>query len=171
MLRPPCRLWPSWHRSQRCYDHNEPLWTTTWEMVVGFSTKWWAVLPIKMAIEIVDLPIHSMVIFQFAMLVYQRVTTELDEELVDFVDEIVLEVSWNLHFCLCPNVPNVPCISYNPPRYLPLYHTPMNPNHQTRPQIPPHFWWIQSIYVNAQMKLPIFKSNCNHHVTTMLSSD
>ena len=27
-----------------------------------------------MAIEIVDLPINSMVIFQFAMLVYQRVT-------------------------------------------------------------------------------------------------
>ena len=44
-----------------------------------------------------------------------------------------------------------------PQRILPLYHTPMNPNHQTRPQIPPHFWWIQSIYVNAQMKLPIFK--------------
>jgi len=29
---------------------------------------------LKMAIEIVDFPIYSMVIFQFAMLNYQRVT-------------------------------------------------------------------------------------------------
>ena len=58
-------------------------------------------------------------------------TTQLDEQLVDFVDEIVIEVSWNLHFCLCPNPPNAPCISYNPPTYfatVPHPNEPQSPN-------------------------------------------
>ena len=55
-------------------------------LVICYITNW------KMAIEIVDLPINSMVIFQFAMLVYQKV--------VRFFFQIIMNPIAKLELCV-----------------------------------------------------------------------
>ena len=88
-----------------------------------------------MAIEIVDLPMNSMVIFQFAMLNYQRVCI-----IIGFWSILTSKHSWSVKHFHCQYSPMVPPSSVPPNAQKKHQLHPASSNH---PTTKPHLWTFE----------------------------